>query len=387
MRVYRFQSTLIALLFSVGLGFFFLVQNVSAQTPTSTPVVRAVLFYRSQCRFCQQVVATVIPPLLDKYAGQLDIFRIDVSQPDGDALFTAAIEHFNIKIIGVPTLIVGNDVLIGGIEIPQKLPGIIESYLSQGGIGWPEIPGLLDALASAQATATPPAYSTSANTSIISTDSPEPVSSTSTPGLILAGEQSSGPLSNFALDPLGSSLAVIILLGMIASLVWGISYLFRFTSAVFIVPNWLIPELCIVGLGVAGYLSYVEMTHVEAICGPVGDCNTVQQSEYARLFGILPIGVLGMAGYIMIITAWLISRRTKGRTADYAALAMLSMTAFGTLFSIYLTFLEPFVIGASCLWCLTSAVLMTALFYLNIPPGKLAFIRLFKKPGDPAIPG
>ena len=34
-------------------------------------------------------------------------------------------------------------------------------------------------------------------------------------------------------------------------------------------------------------------------------------------------------------------------------------------FSIYLTFLEPFVIGATCLWCLSSAVIMTLLYLLT----------------------
>jgi uncharacterized membrane protein len=130
-----------------------------------------------------------------------------------------------------------------------------------------------------------------------------------------------------------------------------------------------------VGLVVAGYLSYVEITHVEAVCGPVGDCNTVQQSEYARLFGFLPIGVLGMAGYVMILAAWFIGLFTGSKSADYAALAMLAMTASGTLFSVYLTFLEPFVIGATCAWCLSSAVIMTALMLLSLAPGKLALNR------------
>ena len=40
------------------------------------------------------------------------------------------------------------------------------------------------------------------------------------------------------------------------------------------------------------------------------------------------------------------------------------MTAGGVLFSIYLTFLEPFVIGATCAWCLSSAVIMTLLLLL-----------------------
>jgi uncharacterized membrane protein len=109
----------------------------------------------------------------------------------------------------------------------------------------------------------------------------------------------------------------------------------------------------------------------------VGDCNTVQQSEYARLFGILPIGVLGLAGYAAILVAWGIARYGRGRLADLSALSLLAMTASGTLFSIYLTFLEPFVIGATCAWCLTSAILMTVLMLLSVGPAKLAF---FKKP-------
>jgi uncharacterized membrane protein len=134
--------------------------------------------------------------------------------------------------------------------------------------------------------------------------------------------------------------------------------------------GWLTPALCVAGMGVAGYLAYVETTHVEAVCGPVGDCNSVQQSEYARLFGILPIGVLGLVGYIMILFAWGIGRLAKPRLAAYASLAMLGLTAAGLLFSIYLTFLEPFVIGATCAWCLTSAIIMTALFWLSITPAR-----------------
>ena len=51
---------------------------------------------------------------------------------------------------------------------------------------------------------------------------------------------------------------------------------------------------------------------------------------------------------------------------------------FGTLFSIYLTFLEPFVIGASCAWCLASAVLMTAILVMSAKPAAHAYARIRK---------
>jgi uncharacterized membrane protein len=43
------------------------------------------------------------------------------------------------------------------------------------------------------------------------------------------------------------------------------------------------------------------------------------------------------------------------------------MALFGTVFSIYLTYLELFVIKAVCIWCLSSAVIMALLMLLTLP--------------------
>jgi uncharacterized membrane protein len=128
------------------------------------------------------------------------------------------------------------------------------------------------------------------------------------------------------------------------------------------IPVWLIPSLAAVGIAIAGYLAYVEVNQVEAVCGPVGNCNTVQQSSYAILFGFLPVGVLGILGYLAIIIAWLARLLDLPRYNRLFTLLLWIFSLFGTLFSIYLTFLEPFVIGATCMWCLSSAVIMTILF-------------------------
>ena len=136
-------------------------------------------------------------------------------------------------------------------------------------------------------------------------------------------------------------------------------------------PAWVdlsTPLLCLVGLGVALYLTYVEMTATPAICGPVGDCNAVQSSSYARLFGILPIGLMGLMGYIAIIAAWLWRRYRKDTLAELAAPAVFGMTVFGTLFSVYLTYLEIYIIKAVCIWCLSSAVIMTLLMLASLGP-------------------
>jgi uncharacterized membrane protein/thiol-disulfide isomerase/thioredoxin len=345
----------------------------TAAAPTAMPVVRTLLFYRSACSHCQKVTAEVIPPLLEKYGAQLEIFGVDVSLPEGDALYDAAIAHYQIKVLGVPTLIVDRQVLVGGLEIQEKFPGLVEEKLSQGGTDWPDLPGLPEVISTGLHPPVTPAAT-------LQTTPVAPSQSTLTPIAEITRMESKPPnwRVQFARDPLGNAFSVIALIGMFGAILWAAA-VFKTTIALAEKESWpwATPLLCLIGLGVAGYLAYVETTQVAAVCGPVGDCNTVQQSEYARLFGILPIGVLGLAGYLFILLAWRLGRLDREPLSSYARLAFLAMTAFGLAFSIYLTFLEPFVIGATCAWCLTSAAVMTLLFLLSLKPGKRAYLSIF----------
>lgn len=358
--------------------FLSLIVPSKARAQSPEPVVHAILFYSPSCPHCHQVIQEDLPPLLEKYGDQLDMIGIDISQPGGQALYQAAIQRFSIpeNRLGVPTLIIDNVVLVGSLEIPDQFPGLIEQYLVQGGADWPDIPGLNEAL--------PPAPTLQA-TPVPATISPSSVSPTPTPGLVLTGDEHSNWRDKFARDLAGNTLAIFVLVGMLAALIWAV-VIFRNQAGMSFKENWswLIPAICVIGFGVAGYLAYVETAQVTAVCGPVGDCNTVQQSEYARLFGILPIGVLGLVGYIAIAAAWGIARFGNGLLANLAVLALFTMTVFGTLFSIYLTFLEPFVIGATCAWCLTSAILMTILMLLTVSPTKAIFSRFTKARSYPS---
>jgi len=375
----------------VSLLFFPMTSSI-VRAQTTEPVVHAVLLYSPTCPHCHKVITEDLPPLFEKYGDKLDMIGIDVSQPGGQAIYQAAIQRFSIpeNRLGVPTLIIDNIVLVGSLEIPEQFPGLIEQYLAQGGVDWPDISGLSEILPLSQpeedSTATdtskstidPPTNTDSTQsaalqtTPIPATISPTIPAPTSTPGLVLTDSQNPGWRDNFTRDPAGNTLAIFVLASMLIAFLWIIIALFRNQTESSPKRNWswLIPILCVVGFGVAGYLAYVETAQVTAMCGPVGDCNTVQQSEYARLFGILPIGVLGLIGYIAIGLVWLIARYFDGYLADLAVISLFIMTAFGTLFSIYLTFLEPFVIGATCAWCLTSAILITTLMVLSVKPAK-----------------
>ena len=367
----------LVLLFSI----WFVVTPVSATQEPSKPVVHAVLFYSPSCGHCYKVINEGLPPLFEKYGEQLYIVGVNVSEPGGQALFKIVLQYFNLETGGVPFLLVGDTYLVGEVDIPEKFPGLIDQYLAQDGLDWPSIPGLVEALTIAQSTQTSSPQTTTQAAPTMDSVTPTPTIFTPTPasfGLLLTDDITLTIRERLELDPPGNGLAVIVLAGMIITLFYGIIFFWgSFNTAKTHYWIWLIPVLCIAGLAVAGYLAYVETTRVEAFCGPVGDCNTVQQSVYARLFGVFPIGVIGVVGYTMILMVWIIRRIADKRLAAYASLAMLVMTSFGLLFSIYLTFLEPFVIGATCAWCLTSAIITTALFWLSLAPGKAAFIYLF----------
>ena len=178
-------------------------------------------------------------------------------------------------------------------------------------------------------------------------------------------------IENFLKDPIANSIAVITLLFMIIS-GFGVFIAFSKEEKNWIdrLPGWLVPVLALVGLFVSFYLSFIELSNSEPVCGPVGDCSAVQQSKYAFLFGVIPIGILGILGYLTILLGWLLSIKGPEKFRRWANLIIWIMAWFGLFFSIYLTFLEPFVIGATCAWCITSAIIMTLLLWSSTGKAK-----------------
>jgi uncharacterized membrane protein len=115
--------------------------------------------------------------------------------------------------------------------------------------------------------------------------------------------------------------------------------------------------LALIGIGVAGYLTYVHYEGLKVLCLSSGGCETVQASTFAKLDGV-PVALLGLLGYIGIVGSVFI-RGELGRIAGFA----IALIGFG--FSMYLTYRELFTIKAICQWCVSSAVLMTLLAILT----------------------
>jgi hypothetical protein len=352
---------------------------------TQQPVVHAVMFWMAGCPHCEDVIQNVLPPLQEKYGEQFDLFLIEVKgTPDVDLLYRVAASYGIPKEgTGVPFLIIGDQVLVGSDQVQNQLPILVDDYLTQGGLDYPTNPLLVDLLPpvstpTSELVAQPPAESTpqpesasalpSASASATETQPRE----VSTPQPVPTVEVSSViPVQNN-----GFTLAAVVVIFMILVTLYSLGCLL--IGKLYFHAAWMessIPWLSLIGLGVAAYLTYVETQSVQAFCGPVGDCNAVQASSYARLWGILPVGLLGAFGYIAILAAWWVGRQKLGWLSTYAPVALFGMALFGTIFSVYLTYLEIFVIKAVCIWCVSSAIIIALLllFSLNSTLNVFAF--------------
>ncbi len=380
--IYRISTAIFAI--AALLAVPLLLTSVAVAQDDEDPSVRGVLFFSPTCGHCEYVINTVLPPLFAEHGGPaklyydetlqgsgvpfylidngtLQFLLVDVSVEAGSLLFLEATDRFDIESDGVPRMIINDEVFIGSVDIPDALPGLIADGLGSAGIDWPSFAGLEGAVASIEG----PAATTTTSEDDSRTTTTLATTTTVDGGVLPLGSGDS-VADRFGRDPVGNTLSAIVLIGMVASLV-GVVVVWRRPKSGRR-PGAAIPVMAMLGTAVAAYLAYVETSGVEAVCGPVGDCNTVQQSDYAELFGLIPVGVLGLMGYVVVLGAWLMARTDHQPLSDVARIVLFAGTVGGVALSAYLTFLEPFVIGATCAWCLTSAIVITVLMWLAAGP-------------------
>ena len=123
--------------------------------------------------------------------------------------------------------------------------------------------------------------------------------------------------------------------------------------------------LCLIGLGVATYLTIVHYdTHVSLACPKTQtfNCETVTTSAQSHIFGI-PVAVLGLLFFVPML---LLCLPAAWHSADRRIhIARLVLASAGVAMIIYLIIAELFLIHAICLWC-TSVHLITFIIFVIV---------------------
>lgn len=119
--------------------------------------------------------------------------------------------------------------------------------------------------------------------------------------------------------------------------------------------------VALIGMIDAIYLTVHHYTGEKVPCSVTGGCETVLSSQYAEIAGI-PLALFGALAYFTVF-----SLATLAVFGDNRMWKILSVAvALMAVFSLWLVYLQAFVIGAFCQFCLLSAGTTFTLFLLVI---------------------
>ncbi len=121
--------------------------------------------------------------------------------------------------------------------------------------------------------------------------------------------------------------------------------------------------LSLLGLFASLYLLWVYASPWRPLACLGSGCDAVRASVYAKLWG-LPLPLYGVGAYAVLALLIFSEPLVPVRLARGIHGVGAGITGAGVLFSIYLSYLEAFVLHAWCVWCVVSALAMTSLFVL-----------------------
>jgi uncharacterized membrane protein len=119
--------------------------------------------------------------------------------------------------------------------------------------------------------------------------------------------------------------------------------------------------LSLAGLFISGYLYLYKIGRIGSLACGTGGCEAVQLSSWSRFAG-LEVALIGVVGYAALVLLSLASLQAGAYNLRWPSHAIAAAAGMGVVFSLYLTYLELFVIHAVCRWCVVSAVIIVAIF-------------------------
>lgn len=127
-----------------------------------------------------------------------------------------------------------------------------------------------------------------------------------------------------------------------------------------------VASLSLAGLFVALYLYLHKIGKIGILACGTGGCETVQLSPQARFLGV-EVSLIGVVGYAVLLALALMALQPRhAGPASWPAKLLLYLSGGAVLFTVYLTYLELFVIHAICRWCVGSAAIIVLIFVLAL---------------------
>jgi uncharacterized membrane protein len=123
--------------------------------------------------------------------------------------------------------------------------------------------------------------------------------------------------------------------------------------------------LALAGFLLAAYLSLDKLGLIGTLACGTRSCEPVQLSRGSRFLGV-EVSLIGLLGYVALLVVALMATRPALELARWPSRWLALLSGIGTLFAVYLTALELFVIHAICRWCVGSALIITLIFVLSL---------------------
>jgi uncharacterized membrane protein len=127
----------------------------------------------------------------------------------------------------------------------------------------------------------------------------------------------------------------------------------------------IVAALALAGIFISLYLTLYKLGVIAELSCSVGSCETVNLSKWSRFFGI-PVAAWGLLFYLDVFVIALVGTLPRFEYARAISLVLVVEAGVGVLFSAWLTYLELAVIHAICIWCVTSAVVVTLILVVSI---------------------
>jgi uncharacterized membrane protein len=140
----------------------------------------------------------------------------------------------------------------------------------------------------------------------------------------------------------------------------------------------IVATLALAGIFIALYLTLYKLGVIGELSCSIGSCETVNTSKWSRFLG-LPVAAWGLLFYLDVFAVAVVGTLPRFEDEPVVSKVLAFEAGIGVLFSVWLTYLELGVIHAICIWCVTSAVIVTVILLVSV-----ADLRETTRPVDPA---